>query len=117
MSILKDNFGISEDYWYYVLAIISIFIIIFLLKEKYSNIDIEILNSSEEFEKGVGLIYFGHFTLALVFIILKWQPVLAFFGLPVLLFIIFSYVKGLLMTSEEIEKYKQTIQRKDNKIE
>jgi len=93
------------------------FIIKFLLNEKYSTIDIEILNLSKKFENGIGLMYFGHFMLALLFIIVTWQPLLVFWSLPVSLLIIFSYIQGLLMTSEEIEKYKKSIQKKDNKNE
>ena len=114
MIKLKDIFGVSENYWYYVLAIIYLLIIKFLLNEKYSDVDIKNLNSSKRFENGIGLIFFGHFMLALLFIIVSWQPVLAFGSLPVALLIIFSYTKGLLMTSEEIEKYKQNINKEKN---
>ncbi|WP_304546287.1 hypothetical protein [Sulfurimonas microaerophilic] len=117
MSILRNSFGISEDNWYFALIIIYILIIRYLLKEKYSNIDIEILNASKNFESGIGMIYTGHFILFLLFIITKWQPVLSFFALPVLLFVLFSYYSGLSMTYKEIEKYKQTMLKKDNKTE
>ena len=109
-----EVFRISEAYLYYIMAATGILIIIFLLKEKYTNIDIEILNASKRFEKGVGLVYFGHAILALLYLIMLWQHVLSFFGLPILLFVIFSHIKGLIMASDEIENYKQAMQNQDS---
>ena len=109
-----EVFHISEAYLYYIMAATGIIAIIFALNEKYTNIDIEILNASKRFEKGVGLVYFGHAILFLLYLIMKWQPVLSFFGLPVLLTIIFFYTKGLSMASEEIENYKQAMQNQDS---
>ena len=118
ISVLKD-FGISEDYKYYISFVICILIIKFLLKEKYSNINIEILNSSKRFENGIGLIFFGHFLLVILIIVVYSQFLFAFVSLPIVLFIIYCYIKGLSMTSEEIEKYKRTMMKtnQDNKFE
>ena len=117
ISILKSFLVISNtkipidenNLSYYILAIISTLIIIFLSREKYSNINKEALNLSVKFENAVGLIFFGHFLLIVMLIILNWQPVLSFFALPVVILIAYLYIKGFSTAQNEIEKYKKPI--------
>ena len=109
IPILINNLGLSPKIGYVILVLIAVVIAIVLPKNKYSHIDVEILNATKRFENGIGLIFFGHFLLAVGFMLMTWQPVLAFFALPVALLIIFSYMKGLVMTSEELETYNQAV--------
>jgi uncharacterized membrane protein len=76
-------------------------------RKKYTNIDKNKLIQSEEFKKDVGVILGAHSLLAITLLILKWQPVLSFFALPVVLLIGALYFNGFYEAYNEIVKYQK----------
>jgi len=103
----KFNISMCENYFSYCVWGIGIFIIIVFDRKKYTNIDKNKLIQSEEFKKDVGLILGAHSLLAITLLILKWQPVLSFFALPVVIFIGALYFNGFYEAYNEILKYQK----------
>ena len=103
----KFDISICENYFFYCVWGIGIFIIVMFDRKKYTNIDKNKLIQSEEFKKDVGVILGAHSLLAITLLILKWQPVLSFFAFPIVVLIGALYFSGFYEAYNEMAKYQK----------